>query len=471
MAKSESKKSHSRKHRSRSRSYSRSRSRSLSRSRRHKSRTRSRSRSFSRTRKLRTRSPSHSLSRSRSRSRSYRRRSRSRSHSFSPRNRRSLPNRHRRYQPSRPRYRSPPTRRLPGPERRDVMPFTSRNSPPPNAKLDMTAEERDERTVFVQQLARGTQPRDLEDFFSSVGNVRDVRIITDSRTGRSKGIAYVEFWERETVPLALGLSGQRLFGAPLIIQLTQANLNRESMKGVGGAMGFTPIPAYGPLKLCVSNLHPSITEEMLLAIFDPFGKIQQVEVPMIGPKTNKGYGYIVFQDADNARRALEQLNGFELADRTMRVTSVEEKKNELPEKTTLNEKISPPGVETHQRPSDIRTTEVPAIATQCFLLSNMFDPSAEIVPGWEVDVRDDVIDECAEHGGAVHIYVDKGSQQGNVYVKCPSVETAYKCVQSLHGRWFAGKVITANYVPVASYHTLFPDSRTATELLKSHPRE
>ena len=113
----------------------------------------------------------------------------------------------------------------------------------------------------------------MEDFFSSVGNVRDVRIITDSRTGRSKGIAYVEFWERETVPLALGLSGQRLFGAPLIIQLTQANLNRESMKGVGGAMGFTPIPAYGPLKLCVSNLHPSINEDMLGAIFDPFGKV------------------------------------------------------------------------------------------------------------------------------------------------------------------------------------------------------
>lgn len=65
----------------------------------------------------------------------------------------------------------------------------------------MTPEERDDRTVFILQLARDTRPTDLEEFFSSVGSVRDVRIITDSRTGRSKGIAYVEFWEKESVAL------------------------------------------------------------------------------------------------------------------------------------------------------------------------------------------------------------------------------------------------------------------------------
>ena len=72
---------------------------------------------------------------------------------------------------------------------------------PEGANPNLTSEERDERTIFILQLARDTRPTDLETFFSSVGNVRDVRIITDSRTGRSKGIAYVEFWERESVAL------------------------------------------------------------------------------------------------------------------------------------------------------------------------------------------------------------------------------------------------------------------------------
>lgn len=67
------------------------------------------------------------------------------------------------------------------------------------------------------QIARQTRPRDLEEFFSAVGSVRDVRIITDSRTGRSKGIAYVEFWEEESVPLGLALSGQKLLGMLRIV--------------------------------------------------------------------------------------------------------------------------------------------------------------------------------------------------------------------------------------------------------------
>ena len=51
----------------------------------------------------------------------------------------------------------------------------------------------------------------------------------------------------------------------------------------------------------------------------------------------------------------------------------------------------------------------------------------------------DVIDECNKHGGVMHIYVDKASPQGNVYVKCPNIGTAVAAVNALHGRWFAGE--------------------------------
>lgn len=70
----------------------------------------------------------------------------------------------------------------------------------------------------------------------------------------------------------------------------------------------------------------------------------------------------------------------------------------------------------------------------------------------------------------MHIYVDKASAQGNVYVKCPSVGAAHRSVSALHGRWFAGKVITANYVPVDSYHQLFPESRFSQQVLKPRQR-
>ena len=65
----------------------------------------------------------------------------------------------------------------------------------------ITQEERDARTVFIMQLARNVTIRDIQDFFSKVGQVRDVRLISDRNSRRSKGIGYVEFTDPSAVTL------------------------------------------------------------------------------------------------------------------------------------------------------------------------------------------------------------------------------------------------------------------------------
>lgn len=72
---------------------------------------------------------------------------------------------------------------------------------------------------------------------------------------------------------ALGLNGQKLLGAPLVIQPTLAERNRAANTTVGSTLGFGPTATSGPLKLYVGQLHTSITEDMLTRIFDPFGKV------------------------------------------------------------------------------------------------------------------------------------------------------------------------------------------------------
>lgn len=119
-----------------------------------------------------------------------------------------------------------------------------------------------------------------------------------------------------------------------------------------------------------------------------------------------------------------------------------------------------------QTTAPVQPQIAPPIATQCFLLSNMFDPLSETNSNWDDEIKDDIIEECQKHGGILHIYVDKASQ-GNVYVKCPSIATAVLAVNALHGRYFAGRVITAAYVPLVNYHALFPDALNATALLQS----
>ncbi|XP_014021356.1 RNA-binding protein 39 isoform X2 [Salmo salar] len=504
-------------HKERSKKKKKSRSRS-----RDGKRSRSRDRKKSHDHK---RSRSHERKRSRSRER-HRSRSRSRERSGRYRDHKTTFSGPKFNGGSRGKIGPPPVIKLSRRRSRSRSPFKKEKSPVRQVFLgevtqkssirqpidNLTPEERDARTVFCMQLAARIRPRDLEEFFSAVGKVRDVRMISDRNSRRSKGIAYIEFVEANSVPLAIGLSGQRLLGVPIIVQASQAEKNRAAAMANNLQKGNA-----GPMRLYVGSLHFNITEEMLRGIFEPFGKIESIQL-MMDSETgrSKGYGFITFSDTECAKKALDQLNGFELAGRPMKVGHVTERTDastassfldsdelertgidlgttgrlqlmaRLAEGTGLQ--IPPAAQQALQMSGAIAIGAMAAVsaamnpamnmnmntamnlpsqplATHCFQLSNMFNPQSEDNPDWDVDIQHDVIEECNKHGGVVHIYVDKNSTEGNVYVKCPSIPAAMAAVNALHGRYFAGKMITAAYVPLPTYHNLFPDSVTATQLL------
>uniref|UniRef100_A0AAY4E082 RRM domain-containing protein n=1 Tax=Denticeps clupeoides TaxID=299321 RepID=A0AAY4E082_9TELE len=383
---------------------------------------------------------------------------------------------------------------------------------------NLTPEERDARTVFCMQLAARIRPRDLEEFFSAVGKVRDVRMISDRNSRRSKGIAYIEFVDVTSVPLAIGLTGQRLLGVPIIVQASQAEKNRAAAMANNLQKGHA-----GPMRLYVGSLHFNITEDMLRGIFEPFGRIESIQLMMDSETArSKGYGFITFADAECAKKALEQLNGFELAGRPMKVGHVTERTdastassfldNDELERTGIDLgttgrlqlmarlaegtglQIPPAAQQALQMSGSLQMGAMAAVTGECktdnlfisvtlvkwklilkqllrlccfswLCLFSFFPICSEDNPGWEIEIQDDVIEECNKHGGVVHIYVDKNSAQGNVYVKCPSIPVAMAAVNALHGRYFAGKMITAAYVPLPTYHNLFPDAVTAIQLL------
>ncbi|KFO27897.1 RNA-binding protein 39 [Fukomys damarensis] len=79
------------------------------------------------------------------------------------------------------------------------------------------------------------------------------------------------------------------------------------------------------MRLYVGSLPFNITEDMLQEIFEPFGRIETIQL-MTDSETgrSKGYGFITFSDSECAKKALEQLNGFGLAGRAMKVGHVTE---------------------------------------------------------------------------------------------------------------------------------------------------
>lgn len=370
--------------------------------------------------------------------------------------------------------------------------------------------------------------RDLREFMSAVGQVRDVRVIADPRTKKCKGVAYVEFKAPESVALAIGLTGQKLLGIPIQVLPSGAEKNRAAQNNT--IQGVET----GPMRIYVGSLHYNITEAMLRGIFEPFGAIDSINL-LKDPDTglSRGYGFLTFTKSDDARRAIEQLNGFEIAGRPMKVANVTEKTAgsggeynllddietkginmgasgrihlmaKLAEGTGFQipagaaqvldralptgpvQPLMPPDDEEAMMAAELArqamasvesanaqastqstTTAVnPPINTTCFMLTNMFDPTSETNSDWESEIRDDVVDECSAHGGAVHVHVDKAAPQGNVYVKVLNPTTASLAVNGLHGRMFAGRVITAAYIPEENYVDLFPDAKSTASVLK-----
>ena len=100
------------------------------------------------------------------------------------------------------------------------------------------------------------------------------------------------------------------------------------------------------------------------------------------------------------------------------------------------------------------------IPTRCLLLKNMFDPSTETEPGWAEEIEEDVAAECAGvaaggNGGGgdddasskvvEHVFVDRVSPRGFVYVRMRDAAAAQRARTALHGRWFAGRQVVVEF--------------------------
>ncbi|KAG5437405.1 hypothetical protein PCANB_000836 [Pneumocystis canis] len=373
----------------------------------------------------------------------------------------------------------------------------------------LTEDERDRRTVFVQQLAARLRTRELIAFFEKVGSVRDAQVVKDRVSGRSKGVGYVEFRDEESVHKAINMTGQRLLGIPIIVQLTEAEKNRqakaEAMLNSGGRQSDAPFH-----RLYVGNIHFNLTEDDLRQIFEPFGELEFVQLQK-EPDTGRSRGYGFVQDPAQARDALEKMNGFELAGRAIRVGLGNDKFT--PETTSAvlarfsgftgsafenksrggTERIGGPrdgsssvslddneagGVSFNNISRDalmrklareegkesiglIPPKPTPSIqmTSRCVLLKNMFNPQEESGDNWIRELEDDVKAECEDkYGKVLHIHVEENSP-GEVYIKFDNVVAGERAIQGLNGRWFGGRTISASFLIDAVYTAKFPKTK------------
>lgn len=87
----------------------------------------------------------------------------------------------------------------------------------------------------------------------------------------------------------MSLTGQKLCGIPVIVQLTEAEKNRQARVADGAPTQSNGIPFH---RLYVGNIHFSVTEEDLKEVFVPFGELEFVQLQKEDAGRSKGYGFV-----------------------------------------------------------------------------------------------------------------------------------------------------------------------------------
>jgi len=89
-----------------------------------------------------------------------------------------------------------------------------------------------EAKIYVGNLSYGATDGDIESYFQKYGTIKDVKVITDRDTGRSKGFAFVTFESPDSAQNALEADGKDLNGRNLKVSIA-----REQQGRTGGAGG------------------------------------------------------------------------------------------------------------------------------------------------------------------------------------------------------------------------------------------
>jgi RNA-binding protein 39 len=175
--------------------------------------------------------------------------------------------------------------------------------------------DRDLRTVFVSQVTIRATRDDLEDFFSQAGKVAEVHLIRDTRTKKSKGLAYIEMDSVESVPKALALCGQLVLGLPCIVQASQAERNRDALVRLNQQNNPVEVP-----RLAIENLDAKTTEIDVMRVFETYGIIEQVEISRDAQGRSRGSASIVFRRMEDARKAQSTLDRQDMNGRPMHIS-------------------------------------------------------------------------------------------------------------------------------------------------------
>lgn len=157
--------------------------------------------------------------------------------------------------------------------------------------------------IFVKNLPKDIDSKVLQDVFSRFGNILSCYVSTrtdeNSRESVSNGFGFVHFEDPAAAEAAIaGLNNKYLNDHLLSVAPFKSKSERPSRSK---DETFTNV--------YIKNLATSTDDEGLKKIFEAYGEIQNAAIMRDSEGKSKGFGFVNFVKHEDAKRAVDDLNG------------------------------------------------------------------------------------------------------------------------------------------------------------------
>jgi nucleolin len=168
--------------------------------------------------------------------------------------------------------------------------------------------------LYVGNLPFDVERDDIMEYFGQYGTVNDCFIPIDRDQGRPRGFAFVTMAKEDVDAAISATNGIDFMGRNLQVNVSlprgEAPPNRRSQNKT---------------KLYVGNMSYDTDEETLRSLFQDYGEILDIYIPM-DRETGRMRGFaFVTMEPEAAERAVEETDGFELYGRVLRVNEAQPK--------------------------------------------------------------------------------------------------------------------------------------------------
>lgn len=298
----------------------------------------------------------------------------------------------------------------------DALNYTEVNGKPIRimwSHRDPSARKSGVGNIFIKNLYESIDNKTLHDTFSGFGKILSCKVAMQD--GKSRGHGFVHFETDEAANLAIEkVNGMLIEGKKVYVGKF---VRKSERMPIGADFKFT--------NLYVKNIDPEITEEVLQDKFSEFGKITNLIIMKDENDKPKGFGFINFESSDDAKRAVEAMNGALLGSKAIFVGRAQKKAER---EQILRRQFEEKRLERIQK----------------YQGSNLY------VKNLDDTVDDDYLRKhFSTYGTIISAKVmrdDKGISRGFGFVCFTSPDEAMKAVAESHGYMIFGKPI---YVAVA----------------------